>query len=110
MVDVEGFRIAFQSQFQNKEQGDLHAEIGGLDRGAKETLIWCYERARELLRRSYRRDLPTDDNSALAPIEVVVLGNIVTAFVRGVKNNRFRSIVLVESMNNAGSLLKINKK
>ncbi|RKF83666.1 hypothetical protein GcM3_010030 [Golovinomyces cichoracearum] len=89
MVDVEGFRIAFQSQFQAKNP-EQRTRRGPTCRN------WIFGS------RSKGKFSLTDDNLVLAPIEVVFLGNIVTVFVRGVKNNRVRSIVLVESMNNAG--------
>ncbi|RKF62930.1 hypothetical protein GcC1_143013 [Golovinomyces cichoracearum] len=78
--------IAFQSQFpaiveDTKQEGNLPAEIGSLEQKRDENLASYYERAKELLRRSYGRDIPIDGNFPLSPIEIVVLNNIVAAFV-----------------------------
>ncbi|RKF75211.1 hypothetical protein GcM1_235067 [Golovinomyces cichoracearum] len=100
--DVNQFKIAFQSHFpvkveDAKQERNLPAEIGSLEQKRDEILASYYERAKELLTRSYGRDIPVDGNFPLSPIEIVVLNNIVAAFVGGIGDDRVRSAVLIES-------------
>ncbi|RKF83269.1 hypothetical protein GcC1_004031 [Golovinomyces cichoracearum] len=113
--DVNQFKVAFQSQFpakveDTKQEGNLPAEIGSLEQKRDENLASYYERAKELLRRSYGRDIPIDGNFPLSPIEIVVLNNIVAAFVGGIGDDRVRSAVLMESTSSSGSLLRTYEK
>ncbi|RKF84047.1 hypothetical protein GcM1_147010 [Golovinomyces cichoracearum] len=113
--DVNQFKIAFQSQFpakveDTKQEGNLLAEIGSLKQKRDENLASYYERAKELLRRSCGRDTPIDGNFLLSQIEIVVLNNIVAAFVGGIGDDRVRSVDLIESISSSGSLLRTHEK
>ncbi|RKF78789.1 hypothetical protein GcC1_052039, partial [Golovinomyces cichoracearum] len=113
--DINQFKIAFQSQFPAKVEdtqqgGNLPAEIGSLEQKRDENLTSYYERAKELLRRSYGYDIPIDGNLPMSPIEMVVLNNIVAAFVGGISDDQVRSAVLMESTSGSGSLLGTYEK
>ncbi|RKF84250.1 hypothetical protein GcM1_132010 [Golovinomyces cichoracearum] len=93
--DVEEFKIAFQTEFpvrslNVREEGNASAEINSLEKGPEESLRAYYGRSRELLRRSHGRDAPEKGASLLAPIEAVVLSNIVAAFLGGLGDERIR--------------------
>ncbi|RKF82278.1 hypothetical protein GcC1_016040, partial [Golovinomyces cichoracearum] len=66
-----------------REEGNVSAEINSLEQGPEESLRAYYGKSQELLRRSHGRDAPEKGASLLAPIEAVVLSNIIAAFLGG---------------------------
>ncbi|TQS34083.1 hypothetical protein Golomagni_05547 [Golovinomyces magnicellulatus] len=93
--DVEEFRTALRCEFPAKtpsllNERNLQQDIGNFEQNLGETLSSYYGRAKELLRQSHGRDIPTDGKSPLAAIEVVVLNNVVTAFLGGIMDDRVR--------------------
>ncbi|TQS31430.1 hypothetical protein Golomagni_08290, partial [Golovinomyces magnicellulatus] len=97
--DVEEFKMAFQTEFPARslnvrEEGNVSAEINSLEQGPEESLRAYYGRSQELLRRIHGRDAPEKGASVLAPIEAVVLSNIVAAFLGGLTDDSIRSMVL----------------
>ncbi|TQS31332.1 hypothetical protein Golomagni_08390 [Golovinomyces magnicellulatus] len=87
--DVEEFKMAFQTEFPARS---LNVREEG--NGPEESLRAYYGRSQELLRRSHGRDAPEKGASVLAPIEAVVLSNIVAAFLGGFTDDSIRSMVL----------------
>lgn len=86
--DVEEFETALRSEFPTKtptvlDEKNLHEDIGNFEQGPDESLRFYCGRAQELLRKSYCRDDTSDGSSPLAPIEMVVLSGIITAFFKG---------------------------
>ncbi|RKF65581.1 hypothetical protein OnM2_006021 [Erysiphe neolycopersici] len=77
------FKSALQSEFPAKslvgrDKRNLQEDIGSFSQETEEPLSSYYDRAQELLRRSYGRDARTNGSSPLSPIEAVVLSGIVS--------------------------------
>ncbi|KAI0990836.1 hypothetical protein K3495_g17351, partial [Podosphaera aphanis] len=107
--DVEEFETALRGEFPTKtptvlDEKNLHEDIGSFEQGPEESLRSYYGRAQELLRKSHGRDATSDGSSPLAPIEMVVLSGIITAFLRGIRNDQVRATVLMRSTTIAKSL------
>ncbi|RKF82279.1 hypothetical protein GcC1_016038 [Golovinomyces cichoracearum] len=88
--DVEEFKIAFQAEFPARK---LNVQEEGNVRSGS-ILRAYYGRSQELLRISHGRDAPEKGASLLAPIEAVVLSNIIAAFLGGLVDDSIRSTVL----------------
>ncbi|KAI0996300.1 hypothetical protein K3495_g11879, partial [Podosphaera aphanis] len=87
-----------------RDEGNVSVEINNLEQGPEESLRAYYGRSQELLRRSHGRDAPEGGASLLAPIEAVVLSNIVAAFLGGLTDDSIRSTALARPNILSGSL------
>ncbi|RKF83176.1 hypothetical protein GcM3_016020, partial [Golovinomyces cichoracearum] len=90
--DVEEFKVVFQIEFPARslnvrEERNVSAEINRLEQGPEESLRAYYGRSQALLKRSHGRDAPEKGASLLAPIEAVVLPNIMAGFLGGLTDD-----------------------
>ncbi|RKF81682.1 hypothetical protein GcC1_023047 [Golovinomyces cichoracearum] len=69
-----------------------------------------HERAQDLLRRSNGRDDASDNGLELSALEKTMLSIIVKAFIRGVRDDNLRSMIMMKSTIFHGSLLGAYEK
>ncbi|KAI0990931.1 hypothetical protein K3495_g17256, partial [Podosphaera aphanis] len=106
---MEDFKRALMKQFPKAsagltEDGNAQEDIQNLRQGEKETLVEYHDRAQELLRRSNGRDAGSDASQELSAIEKTMLSILVRAFIRGIKDDNLRSMVMMKSTIFHGSL------
>ncbi|KAI0993021.1 hypothetical protein K3495_g15163 [Podosphaera aphanis] len=84
--------------------GNVQEDIQNLKQGEGETLMAYHERAQDLLCRSNGRDDERDARSELSALEKTILSIIVKAFIRGIRDDNLRSMVMMKSKIFHGSL------
>ncbi|RKF83370.1 hypothetical protein GcC1_003032 [Golovinomyces cichoracearum] len=107
--DVEEFKQALKKNsprksLANMSDGNVQEDIQSLKQGEGETLMVYHERAQDLLRRSNGRDDASDNGLELSALEKTMLSIIVKAFIRGVRDNNLRSMIMMKSTILHGSL------
>ena len=106
-TDVEEFKQALMKRLPKKLKKDVEnvqEDIQNLKQGQDETLIIYHERAQDLLQRSNGRDDADNTGADLSDIEKTMLSIIVRAFIRGIRNDNLRSMIMMKSSIFNGSL------
>ncbi|KAI0997172.1 hypothetical protein K3495_g11013 [Podosphaera aphanis] len=107
--DMEDFKQALMKQFPKAsagltEDGNAQENIQNLRQGEKETLVGYHDRTQEFLQRSNRRDAGSDASQELSAIEKTMLSILVRAFIRGIRDDNLRSLIMKKSTIFHGSL------
>ncbi|RKF61152.1 hypothetical protein GcC1_159011 [Golovinomyces cichoracearum] len=108
-IDMENFKQVLMKQFPKKSVGgmdDINAQenFQNLRQGEEETLLKYHDRAQDLLRRSNGRDEGISTQPELMAIERTMLSILVRAFVRGIRDDNLRSMIMMKSTIFHGSL------
>ncbi|KAI1001177.1 hypothetical protein K3495_g7021 [Podosphaera aphanis] len=107
--DVEKFKQALVEKFPkrfagNMKDGNVQEDIQNLKQREGETFMAYHERAQDLLCRSNGRDDECGARSELSALEKTMLSIIVKAFIRGIRDDNLRSMVMMKSTIFHGSL------
>ncbi|RKF59570.1 hypothetical protein OnM2_059080 [Erysiphe neolycopersici] len=106
--DMEDFKMAVMKRFPRKklekEVSNVQEDIQNLQQELNEPLNSYYDRAQELLRRSNGRDDQEAGTEPLSILERTILSIIIKSFVRGIRDNEVRTIILTKSTILSGSL------
>ncbi|RKF61139.1 hypothetical protein GcC1_159007 [Golovinomyces cichoracearum] len=108
-IDMENFKQAWMKQSPKKSvegMDDINAQenIQNLRQGEEETILEYHDRAQDLLRRSNGRDEGIRTQPELTAIERTMLSILVRAFVRGIRDDNLRSMIMMKSKIFHGSL------